>query len=322
MTKYARLTLPRRQVIENMFTGGHTQTDIGMAIGASQSTVSRELRRLGPGAYRAKAAQVHAGRLARVPTVVPLLERCAELVGHLTHYLTARYSIAQALALTARKHPHLETISAQAVYDWLYSSDTPIKKALRKLMIRPRSRRRSRTKSASNKGRIVGMTPISQRPQGANNRTEFGHWEGDLIIGKAGRTAVATMVERVTRLTVIIKVSSRKSLDVTGALTRRMRAYHLTSITWDQGKELALHKELAQRLRVPVFFADAHSPWQRGSNENANGVLRRHLPKGTSLDVHPAKLRAIQDRLNNRPMPVLSGTTPKEAYATKIATMR
>lgn len=322
MSKYARLTLPRRLVIENMFTGGHTQTDIALAIGADQSTVSRELRRLGSGAYRARAAHAHAVRLTHVPTIVPLLERCADLVGHLSHYLKARYSIAQALALTARKHPHMETITAQAVYDWLYSSDTPIKKALRKLMIRPRSRRRSRTKSASNKGRIVGMTPISQRPQGANDRTEPGHWEGDLIIGRAGRSAVATMVERVTRLTVIIKVSSRKSCDVTGALARRMRAWHLKSITWDQGKELAAHATLSQRLGVPVYFADAHSPWQRGSNENLNGVLRRHLPTGTSLDVHPAKLRAIQDRLNNRPMPVLSGTTPKEAYAAKIAIMQ
>lgn len=166
------------------------------------------------------------------------------------------------------------------------------------------------------------MTPISERPDGANNRTEFGHWEGDLIIGKAGRTAVATMVERVTRLTVIIKVSSRRSCTVIAALARRMRAHHLESITWDQGKELALHATLTSKLQVPVYFADAHSPWQRGSNENTNGVLRRHLPKGTSLDIHPAKLRAIQDRLNNRPMPVLSGATPKEAYAAKIANMQ
>lgn len=322
MRKYARLTLERRQVIENMSAGGHTQADIGLAIGADQSTVSRELRRAGTVVYRAGRTHALAGRLAQVPTVVPLLDRCADLVGHLSGYLKARYSIAQALVLIARKDKDLPSISAQAVYDWLYSSDTPIKKALRKLMIRPRSRRRSRAKNASNKGKIVGMTPISERPAGANDRTEFGHWEGDLVIGKAGRTAVATMVERVTRLTVIIKVSSRKSCDVIGALARRMRDWHLESITWDQGKELALHATLTKKLRVPVYFADAHSPWQRGSNENTNGVLRRHLPKGTSLDIHPAKLRAIQDRLNNRPMPVLSGTTPKEAYAAKIAIMQ
>ena len=141
------------------------------------------------------------------------------------------------------------------------------------------------------------------------------------MIGKGGCSAVATMVERVTRATVIIKVSSRKSHTVIAALARRMRAYYLTSITWDQGKELAAHAELSKRLGVPVYFADAHSPWQRGSNENLNGVLRRYLPKGTSLDVHPAKLRSIQDRLNNRPMPVLSGASPKEAYAAKIAIM-
>lgn len=322
MSKYARLTLARRVVIENMTLAGHTQIDIGLAIGVNQSTVSRDLARLKLGTYCAKRAHAHAAARAAVPTIVARLDRCAELVKHLTHFLKARYSIAQALILSARKYPELATISAQAVYDWLYSSDTPIKKALRKLMIRPRSRRRSRTKTSTNKGKIVGMTPISERPDGANDRTEFGHWEGDLVIGKGGLTAVATMVERVTRLTVIIKVASRKSHTVIAALARRMRAYHLKSITWDQGKELAAHTELSRLLHVPVYFADAHSPWQRGSNENLNGVLRRHLPKGTSLDVHPAKLRSIQDRLNNRPMPVLSGASPKEAYATNITNMR
>lgn len=154
MRKYARLTLERRQVIENMSAGGHTQADIGLAIGADQSTVSRELRRAGTVVYRAGRTHALAGRLAQVPTVVPLLDRCADLVGHLSGYLKARYSIAQALVLIARKYKDLPSISAQAVYDWLYSSDTPIKKALRKLMIRPRSRRRSRAKNASNKGKI------------------------------------------------------------------------------------------------------------------------------------------------------------------------
>lgn len=321
MSKYAHLSLSGRQVIENMSASGWSQIDIGLAIGVSQSTISRELARLGGGVYSAKKAHAHAMALARVPTTIPLLDRCAQLVGCLSHYLKQRYSIAQALILSARKYPDLATLSPQAVYNWLYSSDDPMKKALRKLMIRPRSRRRSRTTTVTNKGKIVGMTSISERPPGADDRSEFGHWEGDLVIGKGGCSAVATMVERVTRSTVIIKVSSRKSHTVVAALARRMRAYYLKSITWDQGKELAAHAELSTRLGVPVYFADAHSPWQRGSNENLNGVLRRHLPKGTSLDVHPAKLRSIQDRLNNRPMPVLSGATPKEAYAAKIALM-
>lgn len=321
MSNYARLCLSRRQVVANMRDAGHGQAEIGLAVGCHQSTVSRELARL-PGTYSAAKAQAQADTRAQVPTTVSLLDTCPTLVRHLRNHMRQHCSIAQSLVKIAAKYKDLPTISAQAVYDWLYSSDTPIKKMLRKLMVRPRSRRRSRTKTVTGQGKIVGMTPISERPKGANDRTEFGHWEGDLVIGKGGRSAVATMVERLTRKTLIIKVSGRKSPIVVAALARRMRGYHLESITWDQGKELALHATLTKLLHVPIYFADAHSPWQRGSNENLNGVLRRHLPKGTSLNVHPAKLRSIQDLLNGRPMPVLSGATPKEAYAAKITTMR
>jgi len=321
MSNYARLSFSRRQILANMRAAGHTQIEIGLTLNCHQSSVSRELGRL-PGAYSPAKAQAQADSRAQVPTITSVLDTCPALVRHLRNHMRQRYSIAQSLVKIGAKYKDLPTITAQAVYDWLYSSHAPIKKTLRKLMVRPRSKRHARTKPVTNKGKIVDMTPISQRPAGANNRTEFGHWEGDLVIGKGGRSAVATMVERLTRLTVIIKVSCRKSETVVSALARRMRAYHLKSITWDQGKELAMHATLTRQLHVPVFFADAHSPWQRGSNENLNGVLRRHLPKGTSLDIHPAKLRSIQDLLNNRPMPVLSGATPKEAYATEIAIMR
>ncbi len=119
MSKYGRLTLAHRVVIENMTLAGHTQIDIGLAIGVHQSTVSRDLARLDSGTYCAKRAHAHAVTRAVVPTIVPLLNRCAELVGHLSHYLTVRYSIAQALTLSARKYPGLSTISAQAVYETL-----------------------------------------------------------------------------------------------------------------------------------------------------------------------------------------------------------
>ncbi len=144
--------------------------------------------------------------------------------------------------------------------------------------------------------------------------------EGDLIIGKGGLTAVATMVERKSRLTLLIKVSNRTTREVVACVARRLRATGaaVESITWDQGKELADHTELGRLTGAPVFFADAQSPWQRGSNENSNGGAGRWHPKGTSLDVHPATLRATQQRLNNRPMPVLSGATPQETYAAEI----
>ena len=146
--------------------------------------------------------------------------------------------------------------------------------------------------------------------------------EGDLIIGKGGRTAVATLVERVTRMTIHVKVSTRRSADVVAAIAQRMRDWHVISITWDKGKEMAEHHELARQLRIDVYFAEEHSPWQRGSNENSNGVSRRHMPKGTELDRTPAQLRSIPQLMNDRPMAVLLLQSPKDAYAAHMANMR
>ena len=321
MIKYARLTLPLREVIENMHADGCVQRDIAAAVGVDQSTVSRELRRR-PGAYAARPCHAQAQSRSRIPTTVPLLDRNGELRRHLVNRMRNKYSIAQSLRLIGAKYPHLPTISPQAVYDWLYAGDTHDRRFIRSLMTRPRTRRQPRAKTDCGRGRIKDMTMIDKRPAGAGDRTELGHWEGDLIIGKGGRTAVATLVERVTRITIHIKVSTRRSADVVAAIAQRMRAWHVISITWDQGKEMSEHHELARQLRIDVYFAEAHSPWQRGSNENSNGVSRRHMPKGTELDHTPAQLRRISQLMNDRPMAVLSWQSPKDAYAAQTANMR
>ena len=321
MIKCARLTLQLREVIENMHADGYVQEAIAAAVGVDQSTVSRELRRR-PGAYAARPCHAQAQSRSRIPTTVPLLDRNGELRRHLVNRMRNKYSIAQSLRLIGAKHPHLPTISPQAVYDWLYAGDTHDRRFIRSLMTRPRTRRQPRAKTDCGSGRIKDMTMIDKRPAGAGDRTELGHWEGDLIIGKGGRTAVATLVERVTRITIHIKVSTRRSADVVAAIAQRMRAWHVISITWDQGKEMSEHHELARRLRIDVYFAEAHSPWQRGSNENSNGVSRRHMPKGTELDRTPAQLRRISQLINDRPMAVLSCQSSKGAYAAQVANMR
>ena len=315
--QYSHLSLEQRWVIERMREAGHSQTDIGLAVGVDQSTISRELRRL-PGQYRAGPAHREAQAAARIPTRVPVLDWCKKLVAKLQNYMKQRYSITQALILAYAKDPSLPSITTQAVYDWLYSSETPVKKRIRKLMIRPRRRRQPRRKTLTGQGKIRGMLPISARPEGVNDRSEFGHYEGDLVIGAGGKSAIATLVERKTRFSLLIKVRGRTSIHVISRLVRRLKRYYVQSITWDQGKELAEHATLTKQLGIPVYFADAHSPWQRPSNENTNGVIRRHLPKGVSLDVHPNQLTAIQTRLNNRPMKVLSWQTPKQAYQDQL----
>ncbi len=177
MTKYARLTCVERAQIESLHRLGHIQIQIAVQIGSHQSTISRELARLAPGAYGARPAQEHADQRRHIPTLVPLLDRCPALVRHLRHCMKQRYSIAQALMLIARKYPDLPTITAAAVYNWLFSGATALKRELKGLLIRPRVQRRSRKKTVTGQGKIANMRPISERPVGAGDRSEFGHWE-------------------------------------------------------------------------------------------------------------------------------------------------
>ncbi len=173
------------------------------------------------------------------------------------------------------------------VADWLYACDIHDRKFICSLMTVPRSRMQPRAKTDCGSGRVKDMASIDERLAGASDRTQFGHWKGDLIIGKGGRTAVTTLASRVTRITIYVKVSTRRSTDVVDAIARRMRARQVLTITWDQGKEMAEPHQLAKRLGISIYFADGHSPWQRGSGENASGVSRRHIPREPNRTTHP-----------------------------------
>ncbi len=281
MTKYVRLNTVHRARIESLHQLGHTQDEIAWQVGAAQSTISRELARL-PGFYSAGAAQEHAQARIHVPTLVPLLDRCPVLVRRLRNYMHQRYSIAQALMKITKKYPNLPTITAAAVYNWLFSSVTRVKKELKKLMIRPRTKRRSRKKTVTGRGkyRTCAPSPSAQQVPRIAASSDIGRGFGDR---ESGRSAIATLVERKSRLTLLIKVKGRTTKEVVAAVARRLRRIGaiIKSITWDQGKELTDHAELERLIEVPVFFADAHSPWQRGSNENAQ---RRNKALATKRD--------------------------------------
>ena len=167
------------------------------------------------------------------------------------------------------------------------------------------------------------MLTFHDRPFKPDDRSQAGHWEGDLIVGKNQGSAIGTLVERQTRLVCLLHLPSRDSDSLHDALRDRMGdlpAGMLRSITWDQGTEMARHTAIAKTLGVSVFFCDSKSPWQRGSNENTNGLLRDYFPKGTDLNAHsPEHLKAVEEELNHRPRIVLGDRSPAEAFGALIA---
>lgn len=210
------------------------------------------------------------------------------------------------------------TVSHEAIYRYIYALPKG-ELARHGIMLRSKRTRRRPTKAAGQRGApIVGMVSIEARDPDATDRRVPGHWEGDLVIGAGGGSAVATLVERTTRFVTILGLPQGKNSDALAdtlienadALPAMMRR----SLTWDQGSEMARHAALTLATSLPVYFADPHSPWQRGSNENTNGLIREYLPKGTEITSHQPYLDAIAEELNERPRAVLGYLTPREAF--------
>jgi IS30 family transposase len=273
----------------------------------------------GLAAYRAMLAQARAKECAKRPKPFKLVE-CRRLHDAVNAGLAKDWSPEQISARLKVDHPddpelrvHHETIYQALFLQARGQLRTELKLTLRRGRFYRMPRGSTRTKTA----RIAGMVNISERPAEAADRAVPGHWEGDLIIGKAGASQVATLVERTSRFTMILRVPHDRTADrvalilsrAMGALPEALRR----SLTWDQGVEMAAHNKFRVATDIPVYFCDPHSPWQRGSNENTNGLIRQYLPKGTDLSrFYQVDLDAISDRLNGRPRETLGWKTPAE----------
>jgi IS30 family transposase len=304
---------------------------IAARLGRSPSTVSRELRRNrdpGSGKYRPFGAQrLAAGRRAR-PGRGKLL-RDQVLREFVAGRLAARWSPEQVSQALRGEFPgdrgrHLvhETIY-QAVYrPELGGLGRGVPRVLRTGRRHRKSHRRA---DARRTGVLAGMVNISQRPAEAADRAVPGHWEGDLITGAGNRSAIGTLVDRASRFTILLHVAGPRHTAeaVTDSLVAAMAqlpAQLRRSLTWDQGKEMALHAGITRALGMPVFFCDPHTPWQRPTNENTNGLLRQYFPKGTDLRAHvPERLAAVAAELNDRPRKTLGWDTPAARLATALA---
>ncbi|WP_322528759.1 IS30 family transposase [Salinicola sp. LHM] len=321
---YRHLTAEDRAAIM-MMRATHSIRAIASHLGRAPSTVSRELTRhtvsVAAG-YDASLAGYRA-RLARHRTRrCPKLHPDGELF-ELVAYLLRKYWSPQQIARTLKGMFPDDTqrqASHEAIYNALYVMPRgSLKKELIACLRQGNGKRRPRSRGKDRRGQIPDLVSIHLRPPEIEDRLMPGHWEGDLIMGANNRSAVGTLVERTTRLVLLAKLdgttATAAAIGFSDKLNEVPRSLRL-SMTYDQGREMVKHAEITQRTGTAIYFADPHSPWQRGSNENTNGLLRQYLPKGTDLSVYSQEeLDAIADSLNTRPRQTLDWRTPLEVYA-------
>lgn len=333
---YRHLMLEQREQISIGLALGHSCRAIARQLARAPSSVWREVRRHSDAQrpYRAAWAQAQCqdtrARSGR-PRKLDLQATAAThaLSAYVREKLLSGWSAAQIAARLKHEHPQDKAwqVSAPTIYNAIYVLP---RNALRRALLEQGLRLgpapvRPSTKApgAADKPRIAPAQQIHARPQEAASREVPGHWEGDLIMGAANRTQVGVLLERVSRRVVLARLPDKRAASVCAAFAAALRQVPTQlrkTLTYDQGSEMAAHRQLSDMTGVAVYFADAHSPWQKGAIENANGLLRQYLPKGTDLGHYTQdQLELIAQRLNDRPRICHNGLTPNEVYAAMLA---
>jgi len=323
------LALSEREEISRGTMAGLSARAIARSLRRAPSTVSREIcRNGGRDGYRASEADAAAWERAERPKRCKLSQNRA-LAHRVAEKLRLQWSPRQVAGWLKRTYPHDEThqVSHETIYRTLFiQARGALKKELLQHLRRTRGMRRSRhhTQKTPEHGRITGTVSIRERPAEAEDRAVPGHWEGDLLFG-SHNSQVASLVERQTRYLMLVKVASKDTETVIDALIKQARKLPrelYKSLTWDRGVEMADHQRFSLATDIKVYFCDPQHPWQRGSNENANGLLRQYFPKGMDLsDISQSKLNAIARRLNERPRQTLAFETPAERFAQCVASI-
>ena len=323
------LSLAEREEISRGIARDLSLRAIAVRLGRAPSTLSREVNRNGGlQHYRASQADQAAWDRAHRPKPCKLAREPA-LSRLVASKLRAHWSPAQIAGWLKRTYPEHENrqVSHETIYRSLFiQARGALKKELQQHLRSQRAIRRSRHASLKGDGRgqITNAVSIRERPASVEDRAVPGHWEGDLLIGANG-SQIATLVERHTRYVMLVKVPNKDTETVINALIRQARKLPselYKSLTWDRGSEMAGHQHFTLATDIQVYFCDPQSPWQRGSNENTNGLLRQYFPKGTDLSVHSqAKLNAVARQLNERPRKTLGFQTPAERFNACVASI-
>jgi IS30 family transposase len=324
--RYHRLTFEQRETIGLMLAAGQGDGVIAAAVGCERTTIWRERRRNGnrDGGYRPSAAQKRAEqRASTTHRQVPKLATPGPLRDYVTAGLKQLWSpqeIAYRIRMDHRDDPDMR-VCAETIYQSLFvQARGGLKRELSVYLRTQRERRRpqARSRNDERRGKLVETISIRERPAEATDRAVPGHWEGDLIVGRDNGSAIGTLVERSTRFVMLIHLPGRRTAqefhDAIVPTINTLPEALKRSLTWDNGKEMAMHRQITLATDMKIYFADPRSPWQRGSNENTNGLLRQYFPKGISLrQFNPEHLAAVARQLNGRPRETLDWHTPAEA---------
>ena len=323
MEGYRRLSFGEREEISRGMAAVEGCRAVARRLGRSPSTVSREVRRSGLTRCTYRAAWAHrAARAARRTARRPRkLDVHRKLRKYVLSMLRARWSPEQIARRLERDHPFKWDwrVYHEAIYRYLYVLPRgELKRELVCALRQGHMQRRTRRKGQDGRGTIPDMLSIEERPAIVADRTVPGHWEGDLLVGRRGASALGTLVERTTRTTLLVPLTGRDPRTVRRAFARELKSLPrqlAQSLTYDQGKEMMQHRFLTQETQVQVYFAHPHSPWERGTNENTNGLIRQFFPKGTDFSkVSRAQIKHVQHLLNGRPRAVLDYRTPSEVF--------
>lgn len=329
--KYKRLSSREREEISRGLASSAGVAEIAARIGRDRGTVSREIdRNSGRSGYRAFSARNRARASASSRKHGKrILAKRGTLRAYVLEKIIARWSPEQIAVTLTRKYPHDMTmrISHEAIYQYIYVLPRgSLKRSLVEGLRQERAWRRKKykgRKSEETRGKIADMLSIEERPESVASRTIPGHWEGDLIMGKYKRSALGTLVERTTRYTMLVPLKAKDAETVRKEYARALRELPrdlAKTLTYDQGKEMSEHKQFTIDTGITIYFAHPGSPWERGTNENTNGLIRQFFPKGTEFDKVPLRdIRRAQELLNDRPRKVLDYEKPFEAFTKLVA---
>lgn len=319
---YTHVSFREREKIGLLKAGRKKVPEIARALGRDPTTVRRELKRSKPHylGYSAITAQADARKQQKMPKKRKKLDNAAlwKLVQRKLKLRWSPEQIARHLKQTYAGDTHMQ-VSHESIYTYIYVLP---RGALRKELIdhlrQGAKGRQRRKRTTDERGKIPNMISIHERPREVESRTVPGHWESDLIIGKRHASAIGTLVERTTRTTILVPLKAKDAATVRKAFARvvkRLPKEACLSLTHDRGTEMHEHELFTKETNVQVYFADPHSPWQRGTNENTNGLVRDYFPKGTDFSkVSVAQLKRVQGELNERPRKTLGWRSPKEAF--------